>query len=122
MQVVPNLKGKTIGRFAQSNINEHSTIQTDTYHSYRKPLSEKYIHEYDVFSPDSGMLNWLYIMIGNAKAFVIGTFHGLDEKHLQNYWDEFSYRFNRRYLTDIFENLCFAVISAKPLSYAKLNY
>lgn len=121
MQVVQNLKSKTIGQFAQSNINERAIIQTDAYHSYRKPLSEKYTHEYEVFSPDSEMLKWLHILIGNAKAFVNGTFHGLDAKHLQHYLDEFSYRFNRRYFVDIFDNLCNAVISAAPLSFAELT-
>lgn len=82
MQVIPNLKGTTIGKFAKDNICEQSTIQTDAYHSYRKPLAQKYFHEYDVFSPDSEMLKWLHILIGNAKAFVIGTYHGLGKKHL----------------------------------------
>ena len=40
MKVVPNLKGKTIGAFAQKNIEEGCVVQTDAYHSYRKPLSE----------------------------------------------------------------------------------
>ena len=70
MQVVPNLKGTTTGKFAKANIDEQSTIQTDAYHSYRKPLAQKYFHQYEVFSPDSEMLKWLHILIGNAKAFV----------------------------------------------------
>ncbi len=76
MQVVPNLKGKTIGKFVRKNISEKSIIQGDAYHSYRKPLSENYVHEYKVFSPDSENLKWLHIMIENAKTFVVGTFHG----------------------------------------------
>lgn len=121
MQVVPNLKGKTIGNFAKANVCEQSTVQTDAYHSYRKPLSEKYSHEYEVFSPDSEMLKWLHIMIGNAKAFVSGTFHGLGGKHLGRYLAEFSYRFNRRHLPDIFSNLCNAVMASEPLTFAELS-
>lgn len=121
MQVVPDLKGKTIGKFAKANICEQSTIQTDAYRSYRKPLAQKYFHEYEVFSPDSEMLKWLHILIGNAKAFVGGTFHGLDSKHLGRYLDEFSYRFNRRKLPDIFANLCSAVVASTPLSFAELT-
>jgi hypothetical protein len=55
-------------------------------------------HEYQVYdakeSPDH--LHWLHTVLSNAKAFVGGTFHGLDSKHLQSYLDEFCYRFNRR--------------------------
>jgi len=49
MQVVPDIKGATIGKFAKANICEQSIIQTDAYHSYRKPLAQKYFHEYEVF-------------------------------------------------------------------------
>lgn len=41
MQVVPNLKGKTIAKFAKSSIAEGSAVQSDAYRSYRKPLTEK---------------------------------------------------------------------------------
>ena len=35
-------------------------------------------------------------MISNAKAFILGTYHGLPKKYLQSYLDEYSFRFNRR--------------------------
>ncbi len=38
-------------------------------------------------------------IISNAKAFIMGTYHGLSELHLQRYLDEFCYRFNRRKFT-----------------------
>ena len=88
MQVVPNLKGKTIGKFAKCSITEGAIVQSDAYHSYRKPLAEKYLHDYQVLDADDDMLHWLHIIIGNTKAFVLGTFHGLGKKHLQSYLDE----------------------------------
>lgn len=122
MQVVPNLKGKTIGRFAHDTIREKTVIQSDAYSSYRKPLAEKYLHEYQVFDPDSDMLRWLHIVIGNAKAFVLGTYHGLGNKHLQSYLDEFCYRFNRRWFQEeIFSRLLCAVAEASPLRCAALS-
>ena len=97
MQVVPNLKSKTIAGFIKNSIIEGSVVQSDAYRSYRKPLAEKYLHEYQVFDSDSDILHWLHIIIGNAKAYVLGTYHGLGFKHLQSYLDEFCYRFNRRF-------------------------
>ena len=97
MQVVPNLKGKTIGDFAKNFITEGSVVQSDAFHSYRKPLAEKHLHEYQVFDSVSEMLHWLHIIVGNAKAFVLGTYHGLGRKHLQSYLNEFCYRLNRRF-------------------------
>ena len=122
MQVIPNLKGKTIAGFVKDSITAGSVVQSDAYHSYRKPLAEKYLHEYEVFDSDSDMLRWLHIIIGNAKAFVIGTYHGLDEKHLQRYLDEFCYRFNRRHFRgEIFSRLLCAVASSLPLRFAELT-
>lgn len=45
MKVMENLRGETVGAFAKKNIKEGSTIQSDSYHSYKKPLSENYNHE-----------------------------------------------------------------------------
>ena len=36
------------------------------------------------------------VMISNAKAFILGTFHGLPKKNLDLYLSEFCFRFNRR--------------------------
>ena len=122
MKVVTNLKSTTIGKFAEQNITEGTKIQTDAYRSYRKPLAEKYEHKYEVFDANSDLLHWLHITIGNAKALVNGTFHGLGEKHFQRYLDEFCYRFNRRYFKEnIFNRLILAVVSATPLPLAELT-
>lgn len=121
MKVIPNLKGKTIGNFAVGSIADKSQIQTDAYNSYRKPLSERYSHEYEVFSKDSEALHWVHKMIANAKALVNGTHHGLTDRHLQAYLDEFCFRFNRRYFSNgIFDRLALAAVSATPLTWGQL--
>jgi transposase-like protein len=122
MQVVPNLKGRTVANFTQHSIFEGSVVQSDAYYSYRKPLAEKYMHQYEIFDTDSKILHWLHIVIGNAKAFVLGTFHGLGEKHMQSYLDEFCYRFNRRSLHgEIFSRLLCAVAYSSTLRFADLT-
>lgn len=97
MEIISNAKGRTLLDFASEHIEEHSIISSDGYRSYRK-LAEKYTHIAKEFNPaeDAEHLKWLHVMIANAKAFIAGTFHGLDPKHLQRYLDEFCYRFNRR--------------------------
>ena len=97
MRVVPNLKGKTVSNFVRESIEPGALVQTDWLTVYRKPLKEEYIHEYELFDPDKDMLTWLHTILSNAKAFVQGTFHGLDGKHLQRYLSEFCYRFNHRH-------------------------
>ncbi len=43
-------------------------------------------------------LPWVHIAIGNLKAFLLGTFHGVTSKYLQEYLNEFCYRYNRRFV------------------------
>ena len=43
-------------------------------------------------------ISWVHIVIGNLKTFLLGTFHGVSGKYLQEYLDEFCYRFNRRFI------------------------
>lgn len=97
MEVIDDVKGATILDFAERQITENSTISSDAYNSYRA-LAQKYKHEPKKFNPihDSDHLKWLHVIISNAKAFIEGTYHGLEKLHLQRYLDEFCYRFYRR--------------------------
>jgi transposase-like protein len=122
MQVVDNLKGETVGDFAKACIVKGSIIQSDAYRSYRKPLAEDFDHQFEVYDSNSDTLKWLHTLVGNVKALVNGTFHGLGDKHLQSYLDEFCYRFNRRgFRTQIFPRLLCAVANSNILGYADLT-
>lgn len=122
MQAVGNLKGETIGAFAESCITRGSIIQSDAYRSYRKPLGENYTHQYDVFDSDKDMLRWLHIIVCNLKAFLLGTYHGNCRINLQAFLDEFCYRFNRRWHKDeLFTRLLNAVSNSYILCPAELS-
>lgn len=110
MQITENIKKPAVTSFISKNFELGSIVQTDAFSSYRKPLSDGYIHEYEVFDPNSEMLKWLHRIIGNAKAFINGTYHGTSSKHLQMYLSEFCYRFNRRSFGGaIFDRLLVAI-------------
>lgn len=110
MKVTENIQSKTVEKFVCDNIAAGTTVQTDGYNAYREPLSKGYIHEREVFTPDGELLKWLHHMIGNAKSFINGTYHGTSTKHLQMYLSEFCYRFNRRsYYGAIFDHLLAAI-------------
>lgn len=114
MKVTPNLKGETLSSFAQKNIEKDAVIQSDAYPSYKKPLSENNIHKYQVYDSADAWLLKLHMMIGNAKACINGTFHGVG-KYLQLYLDEFCYRFNRNsFGENIFDRLVVAVANSSP--------
>lgn len=55
-------------------------------------------------------LKWVHIAISNAKRTLLGIYHVIKEKYLQQYLDEFCFKLNRRYSSDMFENLVFSVV------------
>ena len=84
MRVTPNIKQASVRKFAHAAIADGSEIHSDGYCSYILAL-EGYTHEHKPYDSDS-----------NAKAFILGTHHGLSKKYLQSYLDEYSFRFSRR--------------------------
>ena len=62
-------------------------------------LSEHCQHVPKVTPPEQAG-EWLllvHVIICNFKGFLIGTFHGVSKQYLQEYLDEFVYRFNRKH-------------------------
>mgnify|MGYP000102389226 CR=1 FL=1 len=94
MRVTPNIKQVSVKKFVHAAFANDSEIHTDSYCSYI-PALEDYTHEYQPYDPNSGLLHWLHIVISNAKAFILGTYHGLSKKYLQSYLDEYSFCFSR---------------------------
>lgn len=116
MQMTENIKCVSVKKFAQSAFAEGCEIHSDGYRSYI-PALEAYTHKYKPYDPSSGLLHWLHVIIGNAKAFILGTYHGLPKGNLQSYLDEFCFRFSRRsFGPALLERLALAVGSSVRLS------
>ena len=98
MKVIEAVSTKEIKKTAEEYIKKGSIVSTDGHSSY-KQLRENYIHKSQNYyeSDNEEFLKWLHVIIGNAKVFIMGTYHGLGDKFLQAYLDEFCYRFNRRF-------------------------
>lgn len=118
MWVTPNIKQASVKKFAHAAFADGSVIRSDGYRSYI-PALEEYTHEHRPYDPDSGHLHWLHIVISNAKAFILGTYHGLPRASLQSYLDEFCFRFSRRsFGVALLERLAFAITRSLP-AYSK---
>lgn len=88
MRVTKNIKCYSVRKFAQSAFADGSIIHSDGCRSYI-PALEGYAHAPKAYDPNSGLLHWLHIIVSNAKAFFLGTYHGLPKSNLQSYLDEF---------------------------------
>lgn len=98
MQVVENVDGATIAETVKEMVTLGATINTDGLSAYNALSKAGYEHNSEKFTPENNPkhLHWLHVIISNLKALITGTYHGLDKKHLQRYFDEFCWRFNRR--------------------------
>lgn len=99
MLVVPNLKKETLFSVASENIHKDSVITMDASHNHSKieemydSICEKCPTQQDV----DELLPWVHTTISNAKSLLLDTYHGIKEEYLQEYLNEFCYKFNRRF-------------------------
>lgn len=96
-RVVDRVNSEQVRRFAQ-RITPNSVIHTDAFTALRV-LDESHCHEPRATPPDK-VDEWLpkvHIVISNFKSFLAGTYHGVSHRYLQEYIDEFVFRFNRRF-------------------------
>ena len=118
MKVTQNIKQAAVRRFAQNAIALGSVIHSDGYRSYTPALAE-YDHQPTPYNPDKGLLHWIHIAISNAKAFILGTYHGLPSKHMNEYLAEYAFRFSRRdYGAGLLDRLAVA-LAASEVAYSK---
>ena len=98
MKAVPDVSGKSIRNFLDHHLKRGQTVRTDALPAMNS-VQETQRHIARITSPEqaSKWLPLVHIMIGNMKKFLNGTYHGVSAKYLQEYLDEFCYRFNRRF-------------------------
>ena len=73
-------------------------------------------------SPDFTFFNWLNTVIGNVKNKLIGTYHGMDPRHLPRYLGEFCFRFNRRFdLDKLLSSLLYYSVQIGPIPERQLR-
>lgn len=124
MKIVDAVNSENIKQVLASNIAPGQTVKTDGFRAYQSISQIGFGHDRKVGNGPKGKENlpWVHILISNAKAFLLGTFHGVSRKHLQRYLDEFCYRFNRRkWQGQIFDRLITACANSKGVTFAELT-
>ena len=123
MQAVLDVKGETLAAFLKNTVTNDATIVNDGFKAYRAIATERITltMKFDpINNPDH--MKWLHRAISNAKAFILGTYHGIKGKHLQAYLDEYCYRYNRRnFQGEWFNRLLNAAVHSNTLTLAELT-
>lgn len=118
-KVLKKVDGTSITDFAEKTIKADSTISSDGLSVYNKLSENSYEHIAEKANTelDPDHLRWLHVAISNMKAFLNGTYHGVPQKHLQAFIDEFCYRFNRRFWSNqLFARTIVACANASPFT------
>jgi transposase-like protein len=116
MKVIDDLKKETINSAVRELTRDVGQIDTDDSTSYVDLKDFVPKHNPQVIPKDKvgEVLPWVHIAISNAKRQLINTFHDIKPEFLQNYLDEFCYKFNRRYFGEaLFGRLLVACVSYK---------
>lgn len=98
VEAVGTISKETVREFLKNHLEPGQTVRTDAFPALNS-VNEMHNHQKKIV-PAEEASEWLplvHVVIGNLKKFLNSTFHGVSFKYLQEYLDEFSYRFNRRF-------------------------
>lgn len=115
MNVVKSLCTKEVVCEASKMIQKSATVITDGKRCYRG-LTDICIRHKEIIVKDktevSKIFPWVHIAISNAKKKILGLHHQVKNEYMQNYLNEFCYKFNRRYYgINLFERLLDATLN-----------
>ena len=114
-------------RWAQTQLKAESIIISDGLACFKSfnhlghlHISIKTTGRYD--SEKFTVFDWLNTIIGNVKNKLLGTYHGMQHKHLPRYLGEFCFRFNRRFkLPNLLNSLIYHAANAAPIPQRQLK-
>jgi transposase-like protein len=105
-RVIEHVDAKTLKSAIRENVDRSATIYTDEWSSYRGIGSEfagghKTVnHGAGEYVSGDASTNTVESFFALMKRGVYGVFHHVSKQHLQRYCDEFSFRWDRRAITD----------------------
>ncbi len=126
LRQIPNASQATLYRFITQAIEPDSTVQTDGWKGYCH--LDGYIHDQrpQQGRPDDAehLLPRVHRVISLLKRWLLGTHQGaVSHKHLDDYLDEFTFRFNRRKSKSrgkLFYRLAQQAVQVEPAPYELL--
>jgi transposase len=101
VKVVTDTKGKTLKPLISENVEKGTTVHSDEWPAYTGLDKQGYEHKKcdhgdKQYSVDGSHVNTLEGFWGRLKQSINGTHVHVSKEYLQNYANEFEYRFNSR--------------------------
>lgn len=125
MKQIADMSSKSVIPELLEALEKNTHIKSDGMSTYEK-LDEKLgirKHTYMKVDPEKAdkLLPWVHTMISNLKRNLLGIYHSVGKKYLQNYLDEFCYKVNRRYFRmELMDRLM--ICASVNTAYEKFRY
>lgn len=94
-EVIEHSSAKELGSFLTRYVSKEAVIITDKWKGYG-PLKKEFLKLKQIASEDGKNFKELHIHIMNIKGWLRGIHHHCSKEHMQNYLDEYHFRYNRR--------------------------
>jgi hypothetical protein len=94
-ELIENSSAKELGNFLTKYVSKDAELVTDKWRGYT-PLKKEFLKLKQVASEDGKNFKELHIHIMNIKGWLRGIHHHCSKEHMQNYLDEYHFRYNRR--------------------------
>lgn len=100
-QVVSNTQAQTVLPFVEENVSKSATVNTDEYAVYNTLARKGYAHQRvshgkGVFVDGNSHTNSIEGFWAQVKNAVNGVHHGVGSEYLQQYVNEYAFRYNHR--------------------------
>jgi len=118
MKLIEDHKAETMDEVVKENVEESAIVFTDASTSYThfEDIVEGHHATKSSKQTTKTELKWVHTAISNSKRVFNGIHHKVNKKYIQNYLNEFCYKFNRRFFKDkLFDRVLVAVAMNKAL-------
>jgi transposase-like protein len=94
-EVIENSSAKELGSFLRKYVSKDAELITDKWKGYT-PLKNEFTKLKQIASDEGKNFKELHIHIMNIKGWLRGIHHHCSKEHMQDYLNEYHFRFNRR--------------------------
>ena len=128
LQRIPNASGASLAGFVQRVVEPGTVVMTDGWTAYPGLAQHGYHHQPRVVSGSgqtaSALLPRVHRVAALLKRWLLGMHQGaVSHEHLEDYLNEFTFRFNRRlsrHRGKLFYRLLQQAVAIRPVPYAML--
>lgn len=101
-QRIEDTKGKTLLPFVKENVERGSTVYTDEWGGYWSVKANGYEHHtiqhrQKIYAKGDIHTNTVEGFWSLVKGGIRGVYHNVSDKYLQTYFNEYAFRYNRRF-------------------------